>query len=1137
MEKKIAIVTGIAGQDGSYLAELLLEKNYHVVGIKRRSSSDNAERIAHLLGRPDFEVIEGDITDPSNVNSWFHNYQPDEFYNLAAQSVTEESILPIRSGNIIKHVTFGKLWQEQLNKGKKPEIEQGYIEVINLPSTQNSMQALGYWNGMGTWFNITQISRHRWNDKVVRLSQKFGSVCVTPNHSILDTNQKVCRPKENPWLLNVRKLNTQPIKQLKNLTMSFRGRSIKEDGFIWKNEQGNIGKVKHKLSLNEINALCEFIGAFVAEGHTSFNKANNTYTVNISEQSKDWLKYLEQCLDKFFVGNRCYCVHKKDGYRNVHRLEIKSKYLYYLLREWCGIDSKSKQLPPWFTKLSTDQLRLVFDKMIDGDGSIGSNGWRYTTSSYKLACQFSFLITLLGFDYTVHENHDEQYGYSWGFRQCKSYQPTQGEKSKKIEYLDYDGWVYDITVEEVNNFTVGIGNIVVHNSHVGTSFTQPSLTWNVNAMGVMNIVEAIKNYSPSTRMYQASTSEMFGSNMSWEFRINDNNPYQDENTPFCPESPYAIAKVAAHQTIGLYRKAYNLHLNAGILFNHETLTYNTPIIIKNGDGLINILPIGDVARFYAGVDIDINKKEYQAGFPKNDLWVWDQNGWTKVKYVSGYPHKQSDNKNPRIVNSRNSVYAATGSHVCIMEDDSEKETSDLKIGDKIKLSPFPNANIGTDVNLQFAEWLGMMVGDGNIDKGIPRFTNKSMKVKQKFINLWNSFTTNPYHRFIDTESGFSEESIGQVKCYSDNIPPEMFDIYSEGDISPFGHMNKKIPHCILNASVDVMEAFLVGYNACDGLKSNPCVYRFKNFKTNSHTLAAGLVYLISKVTQQKYNITVEESWKWGKQQFYYSINLLSDKESPLDKYNIVKPMLDKHISQREIHRRTGISRTFIRKVYHGYIPSHTHHLEKPSNEVKKIIDIPNYDGWFFDLETESGTFHAGAGQGVVHNSPRRGPQFVTRKITKWVGEFCAFFAGYGRPIFPAQQDYIERSDGRHFPKLRLGNLEAKRDWGHARDYVEAMWLMLQQEQPDDYVVATGNTYSVRDFLAETFHVLEIDDYMDYIVQDPKFMRPSEVPYLRGKPTIIKENLGWKPKTSFAALVREMVLYDIKEAKKRNAGLE
>jgi GDPmannose 4,6-dehydratase len=153
-----------------------------------------------------------------------------------------------------------------------------------------------------------------------------------------------------------------------------------------------------------------------------------------------------------------------------------------------------------------------------------------------------------------------------------------------------------------------------------------------------------------------------------------------------------------------------------------------------------------------------------------------------------------------------------------------------------------------------------------------------------------------------------------------------------------------------------------------------------------------------------------------------------------------------------------------------------------------------------------------------HESERRGEQFVTRKITKWLGEFIAS----GRD--------------KKFPKLRLGNLDAKRDWGHAEDYVRAMWLMLQQPKPDDYVVATGETHTIKEFLNEAFSMYDLD-WEKYVVVDPTFYRPAEVDFLLGNPSKAKSQLKWEPEVSFSKLVERMVNHDLEEARLSRSSLQ
>ncbi len=152
---------------------------------------------------------------------------------------------------------------------------------------------------------------------------------------------------------------------------------------------------------------------------------------------------------------------------------------------------------------------------------------------------------------------------------------------------------------------------------------------------------------------------------------------------------------------------------------------------------------------------------------------------------------------------------------------------------------------------------------------------------------------------------------------------------------------------------------------------------------------------------------------------------------------------------------------------------------------------------------ESYGIHASSGILFNHESPRRGLEFVTRKITDGAARIKLGLAD----------------------KLHLGNLDAERDWGFAGDYVKAMWLMVQKEKPDTYVVASGQAHSVRNFVQEAFGHLNLD-YLEYVVTDPKLMRPAEVDHLLGNASKAKRELGWEPKVDFKKLVQMMVDADM-----------
>ncbi|HWO75366.1 MAG TPA: GDP-mannose 4,6-dehydratase [Bacillus sp. (in: firmicutes)] len=184
-------------------------------------------------------------------------------------------------------------------------------------------------------------------------------------------------------------------------------------------------------------------------------------------------------------------------------------------------------------------------------------------------------------------------------------------------------------------------------------------------------------------------------------------------------------------------------------------------------------------------------------------------------------------------------------------------------------------------------------------------------------------------------------------------------------------------------------------------------------------------------------------------------------------------------------------------------------VETPQNETTPFYPrspygvAKVYGHWITVNYRESFDMYACSGILFNHESPRRGFEFVTRKITDGVAKIKLGLQN----------------------ELRLGNLEAKRDWGFAGDYVKAMWLMLQQEVPDDYVIATGETHTVKDFIEIAFQYVGLD-WRNHVVQDPKFIRPAEVDLLLGDSAKAKDKLGWQPTVSFEQLVQMMVEHDL-----------
>jgi GDPmannose 4,6-dehydratase len=217
----------------------------------------------------------------------------------------------------------------------------------------------------------------------------------------------------------------------------------------------------------------------------------------------------------------------------------------------------------------------------------------------------------------------------------------------------------------------------------------------------------------------------------------------------------------------------------------------------------------------------------------------------------------------------------------------------------------------------------------------------------------------------------------------------------------------------------------------------------------------------------------------------------------------------------EAIRETGIKPRFYQassSEMYGKVRSVPQDENTPFHPRSPYACAKVYAYWITVNYRESYGLHASNGILFNHESPRRGETFVTRKITRAVAHIQA-----------GLQD-----------KLYLGNLDAKRDWGYAKEYVEAMWLMLQQSEPDDYVIATGETHSVREFLELAFSHAGLD-WKEFVSIDERYYRPAEVDILMGDASKAKKKLGWEPKTAFADLARLMVDSDIQLLKDRREG--
>ncbi len=582
-------------------------------------------------------------------------------------------------------------------------------------------------------------------------------------------------------------------------------------------------------------------------------------------------------------------------------------------------------------------------------------------------------------------------------------------------------------------------------SHVRVSFDQPEYTADVDALGTLRLLEAVRDYQGRTkrqvRFYQAGSSEMFGTAP----------PPQNERTPFHPRSPYGVAKVFAHWQTVNYREAYGLFAANGILFNHECVTAETPVIVRR-NGLIDIIPIEEV------VPHRTNPRHgtRYTSTPLEAIDVWDRDGWTRVTCMTATWNRGQ--KQIVRVAARGAVFSATSDHIVLLENEQERPAGSIAVGDFLALGSSPEPTAAVEMTEAEAWLLGVLTGDGYVNEdGDVRVISNDEVVLAECSSAWPA-TTGGLSRRWTGRSGFGNRAVMAVnltgaQAYGRYLRPQLYTRWG----------NKRVPARILNATREAQLAFLRGYNAADGLRAGRSKYEFKSFKTASPCLAAGLWWLARAALGQRAILCLEDRGD----RTYFTINLsVPDSE------------------------RVGAKGA---------------HLRRPVAEVVKVMPL-RHEGWLFDLATESGTFLAGVGDGWIHNSPRRGETFVTRKITRAATRIALGLQS----------------------RLYLGNLDARRDWGYAGDYVEAMWLILQHREPDDFVIATGESRSVRDVLNAVFGLLNMD-WEKFVAVDPRYFRPAEIDRLEGDASKAREVLGWRPRVSFDELLGRMVDHDMELA--------
>jgi GDPmannose 4,6-dehydratase len=528
---------------------------------------------------------------------------------------------------------------------------------------------------------------------------------------------------------------------------------------------------------------------------------------------------------------------------------------------------------------------------------------------------------------------------------------------------------------------------------------------------------------------------------------------QTETTPFYPRSPYGVAKAYGHFITVNYRESYDLHATSGILFNHESIVSSTPLLVRD-DGVIDVKSAADL------VPLLRSGGSVQNFLPKTFLEIWDGAQWTAVTTITATRRRPEDAEHQLLsIQARGGVVDVTAHHNMLDGDYEKVSACDVHEGDELAIAEeMPEPSGWAVASPELAEFLGLMAAGGYVhsDGITARFTNNDPLLRGRVASLWSRLFMATSREWIGT-SGWNDEA--QVHHLNLTRCRPGAEWLRELLYTPTGL--KQVPRIVLNSNHEIQRAFIKGYYAGDGLKRG----NGASIKTNSPVLAQGLCWM--------YHVNDQPASVYAKQRgekTYYQLNLAAVQ-----------------------------------------VGAKGQHLRKSPAEVRRILPavVPD-DEWTFDVETESGVFCAGVGRLVISNSPRRGLEFVTRKIT-W---------------------HAAAIKHRVAKELRLGNLDAERDWGYAKDYVEAMWLMLQRDTAEDYVIATGTAHSVRECCEVAFDEAGLGDFQRYVTIDPAFVRPAEVDHLVGNPAKAGRDLGWKPRTSFEELIRLMTRADLESLASR-----
>lgn len=531
---KQILVTGGAGFIGSNFVRFIARErpDWQIAVLDKLTYAGRKENLEDIDA--DIEFFQGDICDPKIVAQAMDGCHM--VFNFAAESVAPETFIPVHWGHGIKLLTIEELFNAYAKK-RGVSVNSAGVEIVEprLP-----LCALAFTNGMGQWRKITHITRHPYKGKMVTLRQKWGSVSVTPNHSIYDANAQLVAAETNPELLALRKINVDRSRFRDHLHLCLPNSTVQEDKVFARSSDGKSKTgpifVCRFLRDDKLMALMRFLGAYAAEGNACFNQANGGYTICIANSDLAFLEQLRADATLFTNAAGHITQRTKPG---VHQLNFSSRALYSLVTTLCGTYSHLKQVPDALYTLKECYQNAFLENYLFGDGNTQDyktvSTRRLTSNSPKLTAGLGLLLTMLGHDYSVSYRDfvNENWRSAYSLNIVNSY---DSRVEKSYSESDFEGYVYDLTVEGAHNFAAGIGNVVVHNTHVDRSLLEGAENAGsfiqTNTYGVYVLLEEAKKRGIE-KFLHVSTDEVYGD-------VRHGHSHEDDI--LLPRSPYAASK-------------------------------------------------------------------------------------------------------------------------------------------------------------------------------------------------------------------------------------------------------------------------------------------------------------------------------------------------------------------------------------------------------------------------------------------------------------------------------------------------------------------------------------------------------------------------------------------------------------------